>query len=247
MFGIKICNSIGLTVIAIGMAATSVFAEDFDSKGLLQEMSSELAGLDRFILKGDAYADARLDAGQIIEHSAMVTLHFDRDAGSIRVINRDSENTKKIYFNDGSLNVYSKAENFYAHTDIPKGVESMLDFAVNEVGIESPVLDFVSMNVADDLLHGSDEVGYLGTSLIRDKIYHHIGVRSPDVDVQIWIPTEGPKLPGKMVISSKWEGGAPRFVAFFTWDTNPEFSPDLFKFEPPEGAVEVEFLLDQQL
>jgi hypothetical protein len=48
------------------------------------------------------------------------------------------------------------------------------------------------------------------------------------------------------VITSKWEGGAPRFVAFFEWDTTPTFSDDLFEFEPPEGAIEIDFLSDIQ-
>jgi hypothetical protein len=122
----------------------------------------------------------------------------------------------------------------------------MLDFAVNELGIDAPLLDFVSANVADGLLQDADEVRYLETSLIRDEIFHHVGIRSQDVDVQIWIASEGRPLPGKLVISSKWEGGSPRFVAFFEWDADPEFPHDLFEFDPPSNAVAVEFLHDLQ-
>jgi hypothetical protein len=122
----------------------------------------------------------------------------------------------------------------------------MLDFAVNEVGIEAPLLDFVSMNIADNLVQDADEVHYLEKSLIRDELYHHIGIRSQDADVQIWIASEGRPLPGKLVISSKWEGGSPRFVAFFEWDTDPDFEPDLFTFDPPDGATRIEFLSDLQ-
>jgi hypothetical protein len=104
----------------------------------------------------------------------------------------------------------------------------------------------VSANIADDFLQDADEVRYLGTSLIRDEIFHHIGIRSQDVDVQIWIASEGRPLPGKLVISSKWEGGSPRFVAFFKWDTAPTFSRNLFRFEPPGDAIEVEFLHNLQ-
>jgi hypothetical protein len=108
------------------------------------------------------------------------------------------------------------------------------------------VLDFISANIADDMLADADEVRYLEKSLIRDRIYHHIGIRTSETDVQIWVAAEGRPLPGKLVISSKWEGGAPRFVAFFEWDTAPEFASDLFKFEPPEGAIEIGFLSDVQ-
>ncbi len=249
MFGIKICKSIFLTLtttILMGGFATSTCAQEVDPKALLEQMSTEIAGLDSFIVHGDAYADARLGAGQIIEHASQVTLRLRREPASIRITNRNAENTKEIYFDDGLLSVYSTNDNFYAQTDIPQGVESMLDFAVNEVGIEAPLLDFVSANIADDFLQDANEVRYLDTSLIRNEVFHHIGIRSRDVDVQIWIASEGRPLPGKLVITSKWEGGSPRFVAFFKWDTDPAFRSDLFTFDPPGDAIEVEFLHNLQ-
>ncbi len=245
MFGKKVYRSVWRTVtvgIAAGAIAASASAQNIDAKSLLEQMSMEIAGLDSFIVHGDAYADARLDAGQIIEHASQVTLRLRRQPPSIRITNRNSEDAKEIYFDDGLLSVYSGNDKFYAQTAIPKDLDSMLDFAVNEVGIEAPLLDFVSANVADDLLQDAEDVRYLGTSLIRDEIYHHIGIRTADVDMQIWVASEGRPLPGKLVISSKWEGGSPRFVAFFKWDTDPEFQRDLFEFDPPDDAVEIDFL-----
>lgn len=249
MFGIWIHKSKILalaTAITAGVSGVSAFAQEFDAKTLVEQMSAEIAALDSFSVHGDAYADARLDAGQIIEHSSQVTLRLRREPGSIRITNRTAEDSKEIFFDDGLLSIYSTIENFYAQTNISKGVESMLEFAVDEIGIEAPLLDFVSANVAAGLLQDAEEVRYLDTSLIRDKIFHHVGIRSREVDVQIWIASEGRPLPGKLVISSKWEGGSPRFVAFFEWDTDPEFPGDLFNFDPPGDAVAVEFLHDLQ-
>lgn len=87
---------------------------------------------------------------------------------------------------------------------------------------------------------------YLGTSFIREKVHHQIGLRGPEVDMQIWISADGPPLPGKIVMTSKWEGGSPRFVAFLNWDTNPSIPTDSLRFEPPAGATKIEFLLDSQ-
>jgi len=250
MFDTKICKSIWRTVtlgIVAGAFAAGASAQQVDAKVLLEQMSAEIAGLDRFIVHGDAYADARLDAGQIIEHASQVMLQLRREPASIRITNRNSEDTKEIFFDAGLLSVYNTNNNFYAQTKIPQDVDSMLDFAVNEVGIDAPLLDFVSANIADDLLQDAEDVQYLGTSLIRDEIFHHIGIRTADVDMQIWVASEGRPLPGKLVISSKWEGGSPRFVAFFKWDTSPDFQRGLFKFDPPDDAVEIDFLLaDQQ-
>jgi len=235
-----------LVIAAAAASAGSASAQEIDARALLKEMSAEIAGLQSFIVQGDAYADARLEAGHIIEHSSQVTLRLRREPGAVRVTNRSAEGTKEVYFDDGRLSVYTSDGNYYAQTEITKSVDSMFEFAVDRAGVEVPLLDFISANIADHMLEDADEVRYLETSLIRDKTYHHIGVRSSEVDVQIWVATEGRPLPGKLAISSKWEGGAPRFVAFFEWDTAPTFPRDLFEFEPPQGAVEIDFLSDVQ-
>ena len=233
-----------IVAVSATIFATGASAQDVDAKALLEQMSAEIAGFGSFIVHGDAYADARLEAGQIIEHASQVTLRLQREPGAIRITNRDAENSREIYFDDGSVSVYSTSENFYAQTEIPQGVGSMLDFAVHELDIEVPLLDFVAADVNEHLLQDASEVRYLDTSLIRGEVFHHIGIRTREVDVQIWVATEGPPLPGKLVISSKWEGGSPRFVGFFTWETDPTFSPDIFRFEPPDGAVKIDFLAD---
>lgn len=243
---LRLITAVTIAALSASIFATGASAQDVDAKAMLERMSKEIAGLDRFIVYGDAYADARLEAGQIIQHASQVTLRLQRDPGSVRITNRNAESTKEIFLDDGLLTVYNSSDNFYAQTDIPKGLESMLDFAVNDIGVVAPLLDFVSSNLANDLLQDANEVSYLGESLIRDGIYHHIGIRSAEVDVQIWINSEGRPLPGKLAISSKWEGGSPRFVAFFTWDTNLSFSPELFRFDPPDEAVEIDFLVDLQ-
>ena len=230
-----------LIFLAALTSTSAALAEEPDATELVERMSAGIAGLDAFLVSGDAYADARLDAGQIIEHSSQVTLKLRRDPGAIRITNRSAEDTKEIYFDDGAVSVYSTAQNFYAQAEIPRGVDSMLEFVVDDIGIESPMLDLVAADVADHLLEGMQSISYLGTSLIRDAVYHHVGIRYPETDVQVWIASEGQPLPGKLAISSKWEGGAPRFVAFFAWDTDPEFARDTFTFTPPDGAVQIDF------
>ena len=232
---------ITLTFLAAIAGASTAHAQEIDATGLVERMSAEIAGLDAFIVHGDAYADARLDAGQIIEHSSQVSLQLRREPSAIRISNRSSEDTKEIYFNDGAVSVYSTSKNFYARAEIPKGVDSMLEFAVDDIGIESPMLDFIATDVANDLLTDVESISYLGTSLIRDRTYHHVGIRYPETDVQVWIASDGQPLPGKLAISSKWEGGAPRFVAFFEWDTDPDFARGVFTFDPPDGAVQIDF------
>ena len=233
-----------MTACVLIMSSTGiVYAQDSTATDILKKMSEEIAGLDEFIITGDGYVDARLDAGQIIEHSMDVTMRMRRP-DSMRITNVDAESTKEIYFGSDVLTVYSHARNFYAQADIPAGVDAAVDFAVNEIGIEAPVLDFISKDVVSNLLEDAESVQYLGLSRFRDMTYHHIGVRTSVADLQFWVAAEGPPLPGKMAISAKWEGGSPRSVFFFSWDTEPDFGGKSFSFEPPAGSTRIEFDLD---
>ncbi|MEP4147039.1 MAG: DUF2092 domain-containing protein [Halioglobus sp.] len=223
----------------------SVYAQDSQATEILQAMSAEIASLDRFVVSGDGYVDARLDAGQIIEHSMDATMRVSRP-GAMRITNIDAESTKEIHFNEGVLTVYSQTENFYAQTALPAGIDAAANFAVNELDIDVPMLDFVFNDVGDHLVEDAQSVEYLGLSRFRGKLYHHIGIRALEDDLQVWIAAEGPPLPGKLAISAKWDGGAPRSVFFFSWDTEPEIDKASLRFEPPPNAVRIEFDLDSE-
>lgn len=217
-----------------------VHSQDNDAVAILKRMGDEIAGLERFIVTGDGYVDARLGEGQIIEQSVDVKMRM-RKPDAMRITSRSAESTKELYFGSGVLTVYSQAENFYAQSDAPTDVYAAVDFAVNDLHLDVPMLDLASKALVKDLLEDAQSVGYLGLSRFRNNIYHHIGVRTAEVDLQFWVAAEGPPLPGKLAINSKWEGGAPRSVFFFSWETEPDFGRKPFRFEPPAGATRIEF------
>jgi hypothetical protein len=228
-------------MIATVAFANGAVAQEPDARALLSRMSAEIAALESFIVEGDAYADARLSAGQIIEHASHVTLRVRRPA-MMRITKRVSEHTTDVFFGGGQLSVYNDENNYYAQAQLTEEIAAAAEFALDEIGIEAPFLDFVSANISDNLLQDAEQVRHLGTSLIRGDIFDHIAIRTPEIDIQIWIASEGRPLPGKMAISSKWEGGSPRFVAFLNWDTDPSIPADTFRFVPPQGATEIEFV-----
>jgi hypothetical protein len=146
-------------------------------------MSDEIAGLQSYIINGDAYSDARLDGGLIIEHASQATLRI-RKPDLVRITNRTSEDTKDLFFDSSVLTVYTQSKNLYGQTEIPGGAKAALDYAVNDMGIDLPMLDFVSGKVAETLLANATDVMYLGTSLIRGSVYEHIVIRTADIDVE---------------------------------------------------------------
>jgi hypothetical protein len=234
-------RSLLIAVIVSAAMSGSALAQDPDPKELLSRMSAEIAKLDSFVLSGDAYADARLDAGQVIEHSYDAVMSV-RKPSELRLTNLNAEYTGEIFFANGVLTVFNSGRNFYANKPTPDGFQEAVDFALNDLGIKAPLLELISKDFVEILMEGGTEVQYLGTSLFRGELHDHIAVRGPDVDMQLWIAAEGRPLPRKMALSSKWEAGAPRFVSFISWDTSPDFSDDTFKFVPPTGATEIQFI-----
>ena len=232
------------TAVVTAFPANRLSAQEQDAEqdaiALLQQMGAEIEQLDAFILTGDGYTDARLSAGQIIENASEITMRVRRP-GSMRLTNRTAEGAVEIYFSDGQLSIYSEKENFYAQTEIPEGIEAAVGFVITELGLDAPLLDFLSGDSVIAMLDNADEVLHLGSSLVRGVIYEHIAIRTPETDVQIWIAAEGPPLPGKMSISSKWEGGSPRFVVFINWETAPSIAAETLVFVPPSGAIKIEF------
>lgn len=225
-----------LTLLTRGAEAAEV-----DPNLLLQKMSQTISGLDRFVIHGESYLDAGLGQGQIIEQASQVTARVMRPS-ALRITNQDAEGSKELYFVDGTLSINTQPRNFYAQTKIPAQIEAAVEFAMNDLDIDAPLMDLLTSNPADTLTMDAESVQYLGPSLIRGALHHQIAIRSPELDLQIWIAVEGPALPGKISMASRWEYGNPRFVGFMRWELDPIIPEGSLVFRPPSGAVRIEFI-----
>lgn len=238
----RLSASATLLLVALVWGTENAAANEQDPRILLDRMERTIAGLDEFRIDSDAYMDARRPAGQIIEHASQVTVRVVRPA-TLRLTSRSADNTKDIYFNHGILTLHRTDEGFYGQQEIPGDIDQAVGYVINRFGIDAPLLDFISSESAKEMLTEAKQVDYFGRALIRNRLHDHIGIRMDEADIQVWISAETPYLPGKLSISNKWEGGAPRSVSFMRWDTDPDI-PDIetLRFEPPEGAVEIEIL-----
>ncbi len=230
----------GILIVLALFLGTAGHGEE-DPRVLLSEMATAVAGLERFRVDGEAYTDARLAAGQLVEHAAAVTVRVRRP-DALRVTLRTADNTKEIYFGDETLTLFSETEMFYGQTAIPADIDAAVSYAVDEIGIDAPLLDFVVSDIDEGFLADATDVAYFGVSLVRGRAHHHVGIRKPEIDLQVWLSVDEPRLPGKLTMISKWEGGAPRFVAFLEWDTDPDIPTGVLRFEPPAGSAKIDIL-----
>jgi hypothetical protein len=215
---------------------------DSEALAVLKNMSDYLAGLDTFAVDGHGSIDGRLEAGLIVSNQFEVRLEVQRP-GSLRITRFDGERTQQLYVHDGVMTLYDTADRFYATAEVPKGIEQAMEFGLEELDIEAPLMDLLYQDVFSHLVGKADPVLYLtGKSRVGDTDCHHIAIRNAEIDIQLWVEEGDRPLPRQLILTSKWEGGAPRFVAQMNWDTETEFADDEFKFIAPEGASRIEFI-----
>lgn len=121
-------------------------------------------------------------------------------------------------------------------------VEGDNDAALDEVrasfGIEAAGgADLLYANPYDGLLYEVESGSYLGETLVGGVKAHHLAYRAAEIDWQLWVRAEGPPLPLRYVITSKWMTGAPQFtVQVREWDTEATVSAADVTFAAPAGA-----------
>jgi len=234
-----------LLTASMSFAAVNAQADGHqDAKAIqvLKDMAAYRASLDDVIIRGVILTDARLAHGLMVSNSEDVRVSISRPA-SMNISSFDGEVAKGLYFDDGLLTVYNSGNKLYAQAEIPKEIDAAMEFALEELDIEAPLMDLIYQDASTHLIGSGEEIMYLtDKSRVGGTDCHHLAIRGSEVDVQLWVEEGDRPVARKIMITSKWEGGSPRFVANLMWDTTPKFKPDTFKFTAPEGASKIEFV-----
>jgi hypothetical protein len=226
----------------LGMAQDGAVRQDARAMAVLKDMSDYKGSLNTLVIQGASSSDARLENGLIVSNTEEVRVSL-KQPGSMRFRSFDGTNTHELYVHKGQLTLYNSNSGFYAQAKTPGDIDSALDYALAEFAIDLPLMDLIKRNTLGHLVGPYDTVLYLtDKSRARGVDCHQIVIRLPSVDVQVWIQEGEQPLPRRIIITSKWEGGAPRFVANIDWEVAPDFSDSMFKFDPPEGSSRIEFI-----
>ena len=224
-------------------AAASAGESQKDSKALdvLNAMAAYTGSVDQFAIKGEVFADARLDAGLIVSNPTEIVIKIDRP-GSLFLQSFDGLNTKKIYIHKGKLTLFNTETNFFAQAQVPEAIKEAMQFAIDEFDLEMPLAELLFANSAIALLTGQDTVLYLtDKSRVSGVDCHHIAIRGKEIDLQLWVEEGEQPTVRKMSMSMKWEGGSPRTIALMNLSKTDGLDSKTFEFKPPEGAQEIRF------
>jgi hypothetical protein len=224
------------------VAGAAESQKDAKALDVLNRMAAYTGSMDQLIIKGEIFADARLDAGLLVSNPSEITIKIDRP-DSLYIEKFDGLHSKKIYIHNGKLTVFNSERNFYARAKVPKNIQDAMQYAMEEFELDTPLAELFFADSAVALITEQDTLLYLtDKSRISGVDCHHIAVRGAEIDLQLWVEEGDSPAPRKMIMTMKWEGGSPRQTALMEWTSTSDLDPKVFDFEAPEGAQEIRFV-----
>jgi hypothetical protein len=215
---------------------------DAKADKVLRQMSEYLNSLEQFTFHAENTQDELLSTGQKVQRGRTVNLSVRRPDRFLADVKGDARN-QQLFYDGKTITLYGKNVNFYATIDAPATIDTALDHALESFGLSAPLADFISKGSYEYMKENVDSGFYVGLSNVHGVESHHLAFRQEDIDWQIWIENSKTPLPRKIVITNKWQTGAPQFTALLSdWNLSPMLKDSLFTFVPPDKAEKIEFL-----
>jgi hypothetical protein len=232
-----------LSAAALSATALSAPPRDLDPETdrILRDMSAFLEGQTQFRFRTVVVYD-------VVENDLFKVQYTARQKVEVRRPDHfrahyDGDLAEHTAYYDGATFTYlDNVERFYGTLAAPATIDEMLDKLIDEAGIQIVVSDLLYSSPYDALTEVSEYSDYLGIHAVGEHRCHHIAVRTPAVDWQLWVDVGDEPLPRRMVLTNRDDPTQPQYtVNFVEWDLDPHLPRERFVFEPPEGALRVRF------
>ena len=206
----------------------------------LKQMSDRLAELKRFAFEAEETFDEIPDGQPRVALSNLRHVALERPNRVATDATGDTLN-RAFWYDGETATVLDKAHNTFARFELPDTVDEALDAMADRYGVVPPLADLLYADVYDVLTEGVTYGRYLGIHRAAGVPCHHLVFAQETIEWQIWIDAGADPLPRKFVITYVQEPGEPQYAATITkWSVAPELPSELFDFEAPAGAREVE-------
>ena len=212
------------------------------AKNVLKQMSDYIAAAKQFSFHGEVTEEEVLSSGVKLQLAASVEVVVQRP-NRIWADVRDDYNHKRFWYDGRSMTMLTVPANLYAASTAPPHIDAALNLALERHGIALPLEDFLFSSPYEVLMKEVTGGFYAGLHAVNGVACHHLVFTQEQIDWQIWIEEGRQKVPRKLVITNKNEPGMPQFIAYLSdWDFSPHVPEQMFVFEVPPGAEEIEFL-----
>jgi len=148
----------------------------------------------------------------------------------------------QLFYDAGQAVLYAPEPNLYATVPAPKTLDGVLE-ALEKRDVDLPVKNLLEKDPYESLVPGLTGAYVIGKVQMFDLTVHHLAFTEPNAEWQLWV-TDGqnPRIQRLQVIN-KARPRQPRItVEFYDWNLDAPTRPEMFEFQKPEGAREIEFL-----
>lgn len=205
----------------------------------LNKMGQALSALKSFKVSNTVTGEDVLVSGQKLQYSGEMTMTADRP-GYLKLVAKANHKEREYYFDGKTLTVYSPALGYYATVPAPATIPEMLKIGRERYGIEFPLADLFTWGTDPEAQKRIQSSFDAGPEVIQGQDCHHYAFRQDKVDWQVWIRTNGPALPCKLIITSTDDPAQPQYIAVMNWETDIKVTAADFAFTPREGAHKIE-------
>jgi len=152
------------------------------------------------------------------------------------------EPVEMFYDGSGKTVLYSPSSKFYTSVDTPTTIDAALT-DISKKGVNMAVRNFLESDPYQSLTEALTTAYAVGSVDLFDEKVYHLAFTEPGAEWQMWVVGgDTPRVKRLEVIDTS-NSHHPRIsVTFFDWDLNPSTSNDMFTFNKPADAKEIEML-----
>ena len=176
----------------------------------------------------------------IVELSGRTDVTVSRP-DKLHVSHRDDTERREFFLDGSTATMVAPDDRVYATFSTPGTIDASLDVLWEHAGVAPPLSDLVYEEPYTRLAPKITRGTYAGLVDVDGTSCHHILLFQETMDWELWVEAGDKPLPRRMQITYRELPLAPVFVADFGgWNFEKPSIAATFRFEPPEGAIEVD-------
>lgn len=210
---------------------------------ILRRMSDTLRAAKRFSVTADRTIERITLDGHKIQFTGQVRTLLERP-NRVRTEFAIMGRTYNLDFDGVTLKLWCPQLGKCVEQPFAGSVDKMLDFLAIDHGFNVAMVDLLVSNPYESAMRFARTGQYLGLTTVLGRKCHHLAYTTPALDWQIWIDSEGPPVPRKLVITYREEEFAPQlYLENMQWDFNPPARPPFPQLPADAKKVDLDTFL----
>ena len=212
--------------------------------GVLDRMNIFLAGQKTLVVLAEELISEPVAQGQFKTARIWRETAISRP-DKLRVRRKEGEGPVRQFWYDGAqATLHTADQRFYGQVAFSGDLHGLLDMLRSDYAVTLPLSDLLQAGLVDSLRQRLRESTYVGREELAGRDCHHIGLKTDDVEGDLWIDAlDTAPYPRKVVFRYPGTPGKPSYEAKLTkWRIGMDLSKDGFVFTPAEGDKRIDMV-----